>query len=183
MAKPYTRRCLLVGLCALGAGPACEEFHTYYHEGERIRLTVTERVNTWRGQCVPLEVGDVVDLTIGEFDDHDPCDYEGSYGCTQAPLELTPPEFATNGVSKCRTGTVAQPLHLSCNGEREAGCRPTLQLRVSPIIRRGQKRADKGYLIVRWNLDEGRPDDAGVIQPCLDGCEESFRVRIDMLDR
>jgi hypothetical protein len=174
---------LLFGLVALGPAPGCEEVQTVYHEGERIRLTVVERVNTWRSECVPLAAGDVIDLAVGNFDRRYACDYADADGCTQAPLERTPPAFASDQVSRCQTGTVAQPLQLRCTGHREAGCRRSMELRLSPIVERGQKVAEKGYLIVRWNLLDGNSNDAGVFQTCLDGCEEGFRVRIEMLDR
>jgi hypothetical protein len=151
----------------------CEE-ECAFRPGERMELTVLERVNSWRGECVPLQVGDSFTLTIGDFD----CEKPG----TKSPLVPEAPAFAAGMQSNCQIDPW-EVLALHCGGDQSLACHPTMDMYVSPIIGAGQKSTDKGYLVVRWNLGASEDNDAGAFMPCLDGCEEGFRVRLEMLDR
>lgn len=163
---------------------SCADDDDYaFREGERIAITVLERVSSWRGECVPLATGDTFILTIGAFDlSNGECRQGWDEICRQAPLVPDVPSFAVSNVTTCSTGAMDDRLALYCSGETSTTCAPTMSLHVSSISP-GQKRTETGYIVVRWNISAGTPNDAGVVVPCLEGCEEGFRVRIEMLDR
>ena len=164
---------------ALLAG--CQSDACCFHEGERLEVTIVERTNSFRGSCVPVDVGDSFTLEVGEIHEacwnHEPDDV----ACKRAPLRGLP-EFARPAISACSPHPDAEPLALRCRGEATQ-CTPTMDLALSPILERDSKGKERGYLVVRWNLRDGAYDDQGVFTSCLEGCEESFRVRIELLDR
>jgi hypothetical protein len=175
-----TARRALLALVAVSAG--CESDPCCFREGERLRVSVLERLHAFRGTCVPLDVGDSFTLEIGEI--HDACwNHEpDEVACKRAPLRGVP-RFARVAVSECAAPAEGAPLELRCTGEPAPECTPTMDLALSPILRRDLTRVERGHLVVRWNLREGALDDAGRVAPCPVACEEGFRVRIELVDR
>jgi hypothetical protein len=131
---------------------------------------------------VPVDVGDSFSLDVGKVHEacwnHEPDDAV----CRRAPLRGIP-DFSGDSITECVAGSTEEPFSLSCKGERAERCTPSMDFRLSPILERDKKVVERGYLVVRWNLRDGNYDDDGVFSPCLEACEEGFRVRIEMLDR